>query len=298
MLISPHLILTLVLLGPGILAGYIFLKKIQQNRVRLTEPLEGGTAIRLPGHSLLEKIEKTHEEVADKILFLIFPTLIHALVFYAFFEERTGNEWTFVFLFGIETGIIALVGFRLWRLLKEIEVFRLGFRGEVFVSQILQPLTLMGYRVFHDLEFGSSKIDHVLMNDSGIFCLETETPEKPKGYRSKSLSEVIYDGSSLQYPWGKDTAPLKHLQRNASALAKYLREQIGESIPIYPILLLPGWTINRKAKGSINVLNPREIPAGLFYFPDYPLSEEQIEKIDLVLSKKCLEQFSAARKAS
>ncbi|MCB1122846.1 MAG: NERD domain-containing protein, partial [Verrucomicrobiae bacterium] len=238
MLISPHLILTLVLLGPGILAGYIFLKKIQQNRVRLTEPLEGGTAIRLPGHSLLEKIEKTHEEVADKILFLIFPTLIHALVFYAFFEERTGNEWTFVFLFGIETGIIALVGFRLWRLLKEIEVFRLGFRGEVFVSQILQPLTLMGYRVFHDLEFGSSKIDHVLMNDSGIFCLETETPEKPKGYRSKSLSEVIYDGSSLQYPWGKDTAPLKHLQRNASALAKYLREQIGESIPIYPILLL------------------------------------------------------------
>lgn len=298
MLDSPHLILTLVLLGPGIIAGYIFLKKIQQNRVHLTEPFEEDSALRLPGHSLLEKIEKTHEEVADKILFLIFPTLIHALVFYVFFEQRSANEWTFVFLFGIETGVIALLGFRLWRLLKELQCFRQGFRGEVFVSQILQPLTLMGYRVYHDLEFGDNKIDHILMNDCGIFCLETEIPQKRKTPAGKTSEEVIYDGTCLQFPWGKETDCLKQLQRNASFLAKYLREQTGQSIPIYPILLLPGWNINRTAKSSINVINPRELPAGLFYFPDFPLSEGQIEEIDMVLSKKSLEHVSPERKAS
>jgi hypothetical protein len=298
MTISPHLILSVVLLGPGIIACYIFFKKIQQNRIRLNEPIDADAAIKLPGHSLLEKIEEKHEEVADKAIFLIFPTLIHALVFFVFFEQRSANEWTFVFLFGIETGIIALLGFKLWRLLKELQQYRLGYRGEIFVSQILQPLTLMGYRVYHDLELENFKIDHILINDGGVFCLETEIPEKPKASGKMTPSEVSYNGRSLQYPWGEDSQCLFNLQKKASALAKVIRQKTGQPVPVYPMLLLPGWKINRTGKGAVNVINPREIPAGLFYFPEYPMKEDLIDKIETVLTEKCMEHFSVMNRAS
>ena len=298
MSIPPHLILSIVLFGPGIIACYIFIKKIQQNRSKLREPLDSEEPVILPGHSHLEKIEKTHEEVADKIVFLIFPTLIHALVFFVFFESRSANEWTFVFLFGIETGIIALLGFKLWRLLKDLQQHRLDYRGEIFVSQILQPLTLMGFKVFHDIEFLDFRIDHVLINDSGVFCLETETPERPKHFKKKEVNEVTYDGNSLHYPWGQESGSLRNLQRNASILAKMFRDKTGETIPVFPLLLLPGWKITKTGKGAINVINPREIPAGLFYFPDFPISEDLIDKIEMILSEKCLEQFRVTQIAS
>lgn len=292
MTIPPHIILSIVLFGPGIIACYIFLKKIQQNRSRSKDPIDSEVRLRLPGHSLLEKIEKVHEEVADKITFLVFPTVIHAWVFYIFFENSSADEWTFIFLFGVESGIIALLGFNLWRLLKELQSYRLGYRGEVFVSQILQPLTLMGYRVFHDIEFENFNIDHVLVCDSGVYCLETNTHRKPKASEKADECEVEYDGKQLHYPWGTDTWSLQNVQRNASTLAKLLREKTGESIPVYPILLLPGWKVNRTAKGSINVINPKELPAGLFYFPEYPISEPLIEEIESVLSDKSNEHFS------
>lgn len=281
---SPQFILTIVLFGPGIIACYIFLKKIQQNRTRLRESMEEGETVKLPGHSLLEKIERTHEEVTDKIVFLIFPTIIHASVFYMFFENRTGDEMTFLFLFGVETGIIALLGFKLWRLLKELQKYRLGYRGEVFVSQILQPLTLMGYKILHDLEFDGFKIDHVLINDSGVFCLDTETPETPNSDRRNKSRELVYNGKQIEYPWGSDGSSIRSVQRNASTLAKHLREQTGESIPVYPVLIFPGWKINRTGRGPVNVVNPKELPAGLYYFPDFPMSERLMNKIEHALT--------------
>ena len=285
MTIPPQFILMIVLFGPGIIACYIFIKKIQQNRARLRETIDDGEPVTLPGHSMLEKIERTHEEVADKIVFLIFPTIIHACVFYMFFENRTGDEMTFLLLFGAETGIIALLGFKLWRLLKELEQYRRGYRGEIFVSQILQPLTLMGYRIFHDLEFEGFKIDHVLINDSGVFCLDTETP----GQGKKQSRELTYDGQKIHYPWGSDSASLRAVQRNASTLARLLRERTGETIPVYPVLILPGWKINRTGKGPVNVVNPRELPAGLFYFPDFPMSDRLMDKIEKALVEKGME---------
>ena len=293
MTIPPQFILMIVLFGPGIVACYIFIKKIQQNRARMRERIEEDETVSLPGHSLLEKIERTHEEVADKIV-----SIIHACVFYMFFENRTADEVTFLLLFAAETGIIALLGFKLWRLLKELEKYRLGYRGEVFVSQLLQPLTLMGFRIFHDLEIESLKIDHVLINDSGVFCLDTETPVKPKAFLRRKQSEVTYNGQELQFPWGSDASSVRSVQRNASTLAKLLRDRTGESIPVYPVLILPGWKINRTQKGPVNVVNPRELPAGLFYFPDFPMSERLMNKIEKVLTDQGLEILLEKQKVS
>ena len=52
------------------------------------------------------------------------------------------------------------------------------------------------------------------------------------------------------------------------------------------VLILPGWKINRTGKGPVNVVNPRELPAGLFYFPEYPLSDRLVEKIEEAVTAK------------
>lgn len=280
MTIPPQLILTIVLIGPGIIAGYIFFKKIQQSRVIAKDPIDRDMPIRLPGHSLFMKMERIHEKVTDKIVFLAFPTIAHAGVFYLLFENSSADEWTFILLFGVETGVIALLGFQLWRLLKELQAYQFGYRGEVFVSQLLQPLTLMGYQVYHDIEIGDEKIDHVLINDSGVFCLDTKMYPTPKG---TDVGEVNFDGMVLDFPSLQDASGVKSVQRNASLLSKLLKEKLGQSIPVYPILLLPGWKVNRTGRGPVNVINPKELPGGLFYFPEYPLSEEQMDEIGTAL---------------
>lgn len=280
MTIPPQLILTIVLIGPGIIAGYIFFKKIQQSRAIANDPIDRDMPIRLPGHNLFIKMERVHEKVTDKIVFLAFPTIAHAGVFYLLFENSSADEWTFIILFVVETGVIALLGFQLWRLLKELQAYQFGYRGEVFVSQLLQPLTLMGYQVYHDIEIGEEKIDHVLVNESGIFCLDTKMYPTPKGTDD---GEVSFDGLVLNFPSWQDASGIKGVQRSASLLAKLLKQKLGQSIPVYPILLLPGWKVNRKGRGPVNVINPKELPAGLFYFPEYPLTKEQIDAIETVL---------------
>ncbi len=274
--IPPQLILTIVLIGPGIIAGYIFFKKIQQSRANDRDPIDNDMPIRLPGHSLFIKMEKVHEKVTDKIVFLVFPTMAHAGVFYLLFENSSADEWTFILLFGVETGIIALLGLQLWKLLNELKSYQLGYRGEVFVSQLLQPLTLMGYRVYHDIEIGDEKIDHVLINDSGVFCLDTNMHQISK---ESGSNEAVFDGRNLIFPSGTDSSAILLVQRNASLLSKLLKQKLGESIPVYPILLLPGWKVNRTGKGPVNVVNPKELPAGLFYFPEFPLTESQMDNI-------------------
>ena len=284
MAVPPQVVLFIVLFGPGIIACYVFFKKIQHSRVTNKESIDQDLTFRLPAHSKYLQIERLHEAVNDKITFLVFPTIIHAVVFYLLFENNGADEWTFIILFAVESAIIALLGFQLWRLLKKIKSNQLCYRAEVFVSQILQPLTRMGYRVYHDIEIKDCKVDHVIVSESGVFCLKTTTYQN---HREQQPMEVEYDGSSLTFPWGNESNGIIEAQDNASNLSNLFKEVIGDSIPVHSILLLPGWKVKPTGKGPVNVINPKELPGGLFYFPESPLSDRQVEDIELVLLGKC-----------
>ena len=140
-------------------------------------------------------------------------------------------------------------------------------------------------------------IKAIIFDFDGLI-LETETPDIPKSYRRKKERELNYNGRKLQYPWGEDASCILTVQRNASTLARILREQTGEAIPVYPVLILPGWKINRTGKGPVNVVNPRELPAGLFYFPDFPMSERLMDKIEQALTGDRVEELAHTIKAS
>ncbi len=67
-------------------------------------------------------------------------------------------------------------------------------------------------------------------------------------------------------------------ERNAEWLQEKLTTLTGAPITVTPALVLPGWWIDRKAKGTVSVLNEKEIQS----FLDRPaevLSEERFRAL-------------------
>jgi hypothetical protein len=60
----------------------------------------------------------------------------------------------------------------------------------------------------------------------------------------------------------------------------------GERIWVEPILTLPGWLVDRQAKGKVNVLNPKEIVDFVTRKTQPVLSQQQIERISHQLKQK------------
>ena len=67
-------------------------------------------------------------------------------------------------------------------------------------------------------------------------------------------------------------------------LRKLIKEKAEEIIPVYPILTYPGWNIKRTGRGTVNVVNPKELPQALSSFNKANLSTGQLEKIQIVLN--------------
>ncbi len=57
-------------------------------------------------------------------------------------------------------------------------------------------------------------------------------------------------------------SPCPGLPSNGS-LVEWLKKQMGEEIPVQPVLALPGWMVLRKGKGDLRVISGREV-ASLF----------------------------------
>jgi hypothetical protein len=162
------------------------------------------------------------------------------------------------------------------------------------------------------LPFDNFNIDHVIVGPPGVYAIETKTRRKPIGDKGKAAHKVIFDGGALHYPWGKDTHGLEQAKRNADHLASWLSSATGEKVRVEAILTLPGWWIDRTARGAVHVVNTKEIPK-IFtgksaptvlaaaadptknHEPEtknsasrrFPLSPEQIQRISHQIEQKC-----------
>lgn len=114
-----------------------------------------------------------------------------------------------------------------------------GVRAEVAVARRLDGLQALGCQVFHELPVRDFDIDHVLIGASAVFAIETKARRRGNGLSA----EVRYDGQTLHFPHWAETRPLEQARMQAQWLAEYLREQLGQPIPVVPVLCLPGWTV-------------------------------------------------------
>jgi len=144
-----------------------------------------------------------------------------------------------------------------------------------------------GHKVFHDFPAEQFNIDHVVVGETGVYAVETKGRTKPVAKSDESTWEVTYDGNSLRFPSWQETKPLEQAKSQAVWLQKWLFEAVGENIPVKPVLVLPGWFINRTGKGGIWVCNGKNMQTLLRHPEHPPLSAKTVQQIAYQLDQRC-----------
>ncbi len=212
--------------------------------------------MRGPGHSLLRRIEDLNLDIDCYVMMMVAMPLL-------LFASYLSTHYFGVAKAGEQSGIIyALVwlaytlyfGKKLCRLLADRHAYRLGLDCEMAVGQELNNLMSDGYRVFHDVPAEGFNIDHVVVGRNGVFAVETKGRSKP----ARGGVKVVYDGRTLRFPDRIKTDFLDQAKRQAEWLSRSLSDAVGMHLPVQPVLVLPGWYIERVRRGNVLVLNGKD----------------------------------------
>lgn len=275
------------------LVGVVLWRK--RNRENRAPFPESSRLLRGPGETLRRRLVALDEQIIRRLLFaFIVPLALGGAL-----------AWIATRLTGVaqDIGLLAAAGVLLLGLVIGIRnlvatIDRwcntwLGHFGERIVAEALEPLKAAGFRVFHDVPGGDLSqpfnIDHVVVGPSGVFAIETKTRRKGRVRDGFAASRIIYDGRVLAYPWGEDRHGLDQAQRQADWLAGSLAGLLGESMPVRPILVFPGWQIiTRTDDADVVVLAPKQLPAAISASVDAPaLDPRQFELIVRHLDSRC-----------
>jgi hypothetical protein len=213
--------------------------------------------LRLPGQSVQDQLEKLIDE---RILIPALSTLVFvclaALQWFYYFVPARGTPWpaTVIALIAIAytTASVALA-------LPRRRALKLGRDGERIVAEQLDKLKVQGAAVIHDVVADRFNVDHVIVSTQGVFVAETKTRSK----RSPGSPTVTYDGQTLRVDgFPADPNPLAQARMNAEWIAEQLRQSTGKHFPTKPVVLFPGWFVERVPRGSdVWILEPKALPA-------------------------------------
>lgn len=248
--------------------------------------------LRGPGEELRRRIAASDESFIFEFLggtfaaMIVFPGSV-ALI-HRFSPETPGR--TMSFAAAITLVVIVISCWRIGALWSRRANDFLGWFGERYVAEWLEPAKLRGWRVFHDVPFRSDgqhfNIDHVAVGPGGVLAFETKTRRKGTG---EGDHKVSFNGRELKWPWGESTEELEQAERNALTLAQWIKTEIGERVHVTPYLVLPGWWLTLALNGEsrlCRVANPKWIPAHLE--KERPiLSPKLVDLIALRLEAKC-----------
>jgi len=160
--------------------------------------------------------------------------------------------------------------------------------GEIAVAQLVDPLKRSGFHVYHDFQAKGFNIDHVLVGPNGVFAVETKARSKPDRGNNTADSKVKFDGQQLVFPDHRESAPIDQVKRQAKWLSKWLNSAVGENIPITPLLIIPGWWIEIKAKPiGFYITNGTNLDFITKANSNSLLSDKQIKQITHQLEQKC-----------
>jgi hypothetical protein len=183
----------------------------------------------------------------------------------------------------------ALVALKAFRGFKEAHNIRLGLHGEQAVAEALSEAADSGFRSFHDLPAEENwNIDHVAVGTRGVFLIETKARRRRASRNGQPEHEVIFDGESLQFPFGKDAKPIEQAKRNAKWLSNYLGKKTGEPVRVEPLVVLPGWFVRIAEKGNfpVKVMNANYLVRFL-QGQDEKIEAAQVRRIVTALDEKC-----------
>jgi hypothetical protein len=246
--------------------------------------------LRAPGESLSGLIDKISEDID---IFLVMATVIPLLCFSTYLSTyylgNTKISWIPIFIVGVASTSFCCA--RIAALIKKRGALSLGLDCERAVGEELNQLMLNGFRVYHDFPAENFNIDHIVIGTNGVFAVETKGRAKPV----KGDVNVIFDGQGLQFPAHYEKDPFDQAKRQAVWLAKWLTSAVGAEVSVRPVLVLPGWFIERKKPGMLiyNGKNPQVVYR---IKGDSTLSAEMIQRITHQIEQKCRDVTPVAYK--
>jgi hypothetical protein len=207
-------------------------------------------------------------------LFVVFVVVLVALLeWWRFFSKMAPHPgaWS-----------IAAIAVSVWPIRKIIALraerrsLEQGRDGERFVGQELEALRQKGFRILHDFGGEGFNIDHILMNEKGIFTVETKTISKPQ----KGPTVIVYDGETVVVDgFTPDRNPIVQAKSQAQWLRELIRTETGKVLSVRPVVIYPGWFISKQPHNAeVWVLNDKALPSFLEH-QNVQLKTEDVELI-------------------
>ena len=248
-----------IMLPPLLAAGAVFWLRRQQKLDRRRSPLTEKLA-HLPGEQLRQRMGSISDKIDEHMIVLVMVGPLAILI-----VLLPHVQWSPLSLTWLDGAVLAAALVftmatvrKLVPLWREYRNCRDGMRAEIAVAQQLDRLQAGGCLVLHDLPAEKFNIDHVVLGTSAVFMVETKSRQKPGS--GKASAQVSYDGKGLQFPGWAETKPLEQARAQARWLADYLRGETGETVPVVPVVCLPGWYVNfgkDAGRSDVKVINPK-----------------------------------------
>lgn len=286
-------------LSPGLLVGIgycaLFVAAVVglfvwRVRMRKERPPQEFVLLRGPGESLRQRIAKMDEDMPMHFVgALVAGPIVAGAVFEAL---RRGNPWLAVWV-ALAVLVVGFAGGVAWMMrgFFKRRDYLLGYLGERAVGEELGGPAAKGYFIFHDVPAAAGgrtfNVDHVVVGPTGLFAIETKTRRKRKAREGRKDYEVTFDGRQLIWPWGEETKALRQTEDRARWLSEWLAGMIGGSVTATPMLALPGWWVELRGKGAVNVQNAKNLPSAILGRGVVTLEPERIELIRRQLDARC-----------
>lgn len=259
-------------------------KKLKKGRRNpLTKDL-----LRNPGESLRQQVAELDFDLAGDYFGLIFLpcSCFLTLVSQGIAQSKEITISSIIVVTVVAGVAVVYLSHRIISHIHKRNNLRLGLECELAVGEELTQLMLLGCRVFHDFPGENFNIDHVIIGPNGVFAVETKGRAKPDKGRGKEDVRVVYNGKSLQFPGWTETEPIVQAKRQAQWLANWLKDVVGQPVPVKPALALPGWFIDRQGRDMV-VFNSKKpeflaTPRG-----ERVLSDEMIQRAAYQVEQRC-----------
>jgi hypothetical protein len=281
-------------LGPVL---WLFVREFRdkQRREEVESPPQEEKLLRPPGHSLSVKLDTIWEDFLTKLLQSVGCGMLSsmfwpmALLFLSTPEYRL---WALIPVAPALALVFLTVHYlnQARTLIGKARNYRLGLRGEQAVAEALTEVAAAaGYRIFHDLPGGENwNVDHIVVGPQGVFVIETKARSRRAVSTKQPAHKVGYDAETLYFPTGEDRQAIPQARRNAKWVAEYLTKKTGERVEAAPLVVLPGWYVERAAADTKGVA-----AMNATYLKKYLASQQshlpaaQVCRIITALDEKC-----------
>lgn len=262
----------------------MYLVRLYHRRKKIRSPFTQNL-LRNPGEYLYRQLTELDENIQSYVMgaFIIPFYVYSSVITHLYLTEKKPVTMILLTVFA-NMIILSVLIYKLVKALNLRRKIRLGYDGEMMVGQQLN--LLINFRAYHDFQAEGFNIDHILVGYSGVFAVETKTRSKPVRGRKQADAKIVYDGEKLRFPGWSESESLQQAADQAEYLSKWIYNETGERVYVGPVLVFPGWFVERTAPPKIHVINDKQV-RWIKGRSDRALSGKTVERICEKLEKKC-----------